>query len=65
MTESMRAPGVGSGPSFNRPENVYVIIVRDPRVDHVMSSASQAMARGEVSFAGQGAEAQQVVFDAR
>jgi sigma-E factor negative regulatory protein RseA len=66
MNEAMRSPAVAtSGPSFNRPENVYVIVVRDPRIEHVMSGASQAAPGGDVSFAAQGAQARQVVFQAR
>lgn len=65
MAESVRAPGVSGGPSFSRPENVYVIIVRDPRVDHVMAATPQIASGGEVTFAAQGAQARQVVFEAR
>lgn len=65
MNEAMRTPAVAtSGPSFSRPENVYVIVVRDPRIEHVMSAASQVTPAGEVSFA-QGVQAQPVVFTAR
>jgi sigma-E factor negative regulatory protein RseA len=63
--EQVRAPGVSSGPSFSRPENVYVIVVRDPRIEQVMSGASQVLPNGDVSFAAQGAQVHQVVFDAR
>jgi sigma-E factor negative regulatory protein RseA len=67
MSEPVRTSGVVTGPSFNRPENVYVIVVRDPRIEHVMSAASQVGANNsnDVSFAGQGAQARLVVFDAR
>jgi len=66
LSDAMRAPAVAhEGPSFSRPENVYVIVVRDPQIEQVMSAASQVVPTGDVSFAGQGAQARQVVFGAR
>lgn len=66
VAEPVRAPGVSTGPTFSRPENVYVIVVRDPRVEHALAHGGQVVvSNGDVSFAGQGVQVRQAVFDAR
>ena len=72
LKEQVRAPGISGGPSFNRPENVYVIIVRDPRIEHAMAAASATAPsaavvtpNADVSFAAQGLQTRQVSFDGR
>jgi negative regulator of sigma E activity len=66
LVDPVKAAGVSGGPSFNRPENVYVIVVRDPRVEHAMSvEPGLSPSATDVSFAAQGAQARQVVFDGR
>lgn len=65
VAEPVKAPGVSTGPTFSRPENVYVIVVRDPRIEQALSNASQVMvSQGDGSFA-QAVQVRQASFDAR
>ncbi|MFT3856779.1 MAG: sigma-E factor negative regulatory protein [Aquabacterium sp.] len=64
--EQGKVPEAVSGPSFSRPENIYVVIVRDPRVEHAMSAPVPTLQAPDLSFStGQSGLVRQVVYDAR
>lgn len=62
IADAVKAQSMADGPSFSRPEGAAVLI-RDPQLDHVLAN-QHASSGADGSFAGQGALAKQVVFDA-
>lgn len=63
VADAVKAQGMSEGPSFNRPDGAAVLI-RNPQLDQVLA-AQHAASNAEGTFAGQGAMARQVVFDAK
>ena len=63
MADAVRAQGVSDGPSFSRPDSGSAALIRDPQVDRMLA-IQHASNSTDASFAGQGALAKQVVFDA-
>jgi sigma-E factor negative regulatory protein RseA len=63
MADAVRAQGVSDGPSFSRPDSGAAVLIRDPQLDRMLAN-QHAASTTDASFAGQGALAKQVVFDA-